>query len=585
MFFNFLKKKNNNQNTFDLELQDDSRLYYQTIAGRTPRDSQNKEEYILFVDFGSYRTSVLCWPCSFGRDKITDTWQYVVHFSQGDVTESGFPSAFINPPSGDERDFAFISDFGERSVSDSQIVKSAKYVFASKFAAYKGAVPQFKLYIKKVLEESFKYITDPQEGRPWNGPAVPVITEIRVTVPDLFIENLREGYRQNIFSVCQDFAGHPKWGQLFPPNIRNLNRTFVNISADESGACELYFLNLIKLMPMWELSSAKDRIPDLNEVSFLFSQKRGWRSGKEELNFVVCHIDIGGLTTDASILFMSSFKDKDLGITTALKRKESFSEKKAGEYFAEQYRLSRQPEDEPYWWDSDRFIHREFSKFLELLFGKQYALLNEWRKEKCLDGIYFLISGRPTKASKVRQIIQKYILKEFNKKELILLPEHCLFMADYHHVGKNQEGERYAKKIDNFEKLITILGNVYTLYDGYEIDFEDHRYYISLDVDTRCINNMEILPGKLYKLEDFDNYQKAALRNNVNHLAFSRMPNAENGTRFLTVKKIARQTAYPTVKVAERSKFDEQAWIMPSLVITNLEQNEQAFDLAWASHV
>ena len=183
-------------------------------------------------------------------------------------------------------------------------MKSAKYVFASKFAAYKGDVPKFKLYIKKVLEACFQYITDPVEGRPWNGPAVPVITEIRVTVPDLFIENLREGYRQNIFEVCQEYSNHVKWGQLFPANLRHLRRTFINISADESGACELYFLNLIKLMPFWELSTAKDRIPDLSEVAFLFSQRQGWKAGKVDMNFVVCHIDIGGLTTDASILFI-----------------------------------------------------------------------------------------------------------------------------------------------------------------------------------------------------------------------------------------------------------------------------------------
>ena len=251
---------------------------------------------------------------------------------------------------------------------------------------------------------------------------------------------------------------------------------------------------------------------------------------------------------------------------SSLKRKESFSEKKAGEYFAEQYLLTRGEDEEANWWDSDRFIQRELSRFLELLFGKQYSLFQDWKRERNLDGIYFLISGRPTKAPKVRRIIQKYILREFNRDELILLPEHCLFMADYYHVGKNEEGERYAKKLENFEKLITILGNVYTLYDGYEIDFEDHRYYITLDVDTRCVNNMEIRPGKHYNLEEFENYQKAAVRNNVNHLAFSRMPNSDNGTRFLTVKKIASQTAYPTIKVAERSK------------------NEQAFDLAWASH-
>jgi len=581
MLFDFFKRKKTSVDEFDLE--DDNKLYYETIAGRTPRDPNNREEYILFVDFGSFRTSVLCWPCSFGRDKITDSWQYVVHCKNGE--NEGFPSAFIDPPSGDERDFAFVSNMGEQNVSSSQIVKSAKYVFASKFAAYKGNVPQFKLYIKKVLEESFKYITDPSEGRPWNGPSVPIITEIRVTVPDLFIENLRAGYRENIYSVCMNLSNHKKWSPLFPANLRSLRKTFVNISSDENGACELYFLNLIKHMPFWELSSHKDRIPDLKEVDFLFSQNRLRNQDKKSLNFVVCHIDIGGLTTDASILLIKSYQDPDLGITTALKRKESFSEKKAGEYFADLFAMGRLPEEDPLWWNSERFINKDFSRFLELLFGKQAALLAEWRKEKELDGIYFLISGRPTKARLLRKTIQHHILKEFNKQELILLPEHCLFMADYYHVGKNQEGERYAKKIDHFEKLITLLGNVYTLYDGYEIDFEDHKYYISLDVDTRSTTQMEVVPGKTYNLGEFENYQKAAQRNNVNHLAFTRIPAGENSTRFLTVKKIARQTAYPIIKVAETKDYDEQAWIMPSLVIVNLEQNEQAFDLAWTSHV
>ncbi len=346
MLFNMFKKKKPSVDTFNLELEDTNKLYYETIAGRTPRDPHNHEEYILFIDFGSYRTSVLCWPCRFGRDMITDSWQYVVHYQDADAKEGGFPSAFINPPSGDERDFAFISDISEKNASNSQIVKSAKYVFASKFAAYKGDVPQFKLYIKKVLEYSFKYITEPKEGRPWNGPAIPVITEIRVTVPDLFIENLRAGYRENIFGVCCEFAAHHKWKQLFPQDLRRLKKTFINISADESGACELYFLNLIKLMPMWELSSEKDRLPDLKEVDFLFSHTRGSGGEKKKLNFVVCHIDIGGLTTDASILLMQTFKDDDLGITTALKRKESFSEKKAGEYFAEIYHQFWHEEEE-----------------------------------------------------------------------------------------------------------------------------------------------------------------------------------------------------------------------------------------------
>ena len=220
---------------------------------------------------------------------------------------------------------------------------------------------------------------------------------------------------------------------------------------------------------------------------------------------------------------------------------------------------------------------------MELLCGKQAALLNEWRREKELAGIYFLISGRPTKSEKVRTAIKRHILKEFNRKELLLLPEHCLFMAEYRHVGKNQEGERYAKNIQHFEKLITLLGNVYTLYDGYDISFEDHKYYISLDTDARTTTQMEVVPGRIYNMEEFENYKKSAVHNNVNHLAFTRFPAGENSTRFLTVKTIARQTAFPVIKVAQGN--DGQAWIMPSLVITNLEQNDQSFDLSWGTLV
>ncbi|MCG8640581.1 MAG: hypothetical protein MI862_12650 [Desulfobacterales bacterium] len=581
MLFDFFKRKKKPVDEFQLALEDDDKLYYETIAGRTPRDPNNIEEYILFIDFGSYRTSVLCWPCRYGRDRITDSWQYVVHFD-GD-NQGGFPSAFINPPSGDERDFAFVSKVNEDSISSSQVVKSAKYAFASKFAAYRGDVPQFKLYIKKILEQSFKYITEPKEDRPWNGPAIPTITEVRVTVPDLFIENLRAGYRENIFSVCMNLSSHRKWKSLFPSNLQHLRRTFVNISSDESGACELYFLNLIKLIPFWELSGSKDRAPRIEEVNFLFSQNRPGHTGKDHLDCVICHIDIGGLTTDVSILLTHTYHDPILGITTTLKRKESFSEKKAGEYFADCYAQTKGGDDEENWWESERFINKDFSRFLGLLSGKQAVLLKEWRGEKELDGFYFLVSGRPTKSPLVKKAISRHVLKEFNKEELILLPEHCLFMADYYHVGKNEEGERYAKKIDHFEKLITLLGNVYTLYDGYDIDFENHKYFISLDMDNRNTNQMEVVPGKVYNMETFENYKKAASKNNVNHLAFTRIQGGEHTTRFLTVKTIARQTAYPAIKVAKANEYDDQAWIMPSLIITNLEQNEQAFDLAWAT--
>ena len=102
-----------------------------------------------------------------------------------------------------------------------------------------------------------------------------------------------------------------------------------------------------------------------------------------------------------------------------------------------------------------------------------------------------------------------------------------------------------------------------------------------MDTDTRTTNQMEVLPGRIYNMEEFENYKKSAEHNNVNHLAFTRFPAGENSTRFLTVKTIARQTAFPVIRVAQSG--DGQAWIMPSLMITNLEQNDQAFDLSWGA--
>ena len=40
MFFNFFKRKKKEENEFHLELEDDNRLYYETIAGRNPKGSQ-----------------------------------------------------------------------------------------------------------------------------------------------------------------------------------------------------------------------------------------------------------------------------------------------------------------------------------------------------------------------------------------------------------------------------------------------------------------------------------------------------------------------------------------------------------------
>ena len=565
---------------FDVQ-EEDHKLYYYTEAGKTPRDENNVKNYILFIDLGSYRTSVLCWPHTAGREEITDAWKYIVKYN-GTQDGGGFPSAFVN--SGHEKDFAFIPDINAINIPSKQIVRSAKFTYASQFAAFKGKVPSFKLYIKKIIEESFLYITAPYADRPWNDAHIPRIIEIRVTVPDLFIENLREGYRQSIVDVCLDLSKVPKWSRLFPDNLDKIKTKFVTISSDESGSCELYFLNIIKEMPFWDLSHAFDREADLNDVEFIFAQrKRRAVDEEDELFFSVCHLDIGGLTTDASVVLLKSYKGKYLGITTTLLRKESFSEKRAGEYFKSQYdkyRKDNQIDIDKNWWESEEFIEKQVVNFLSIILVKQSTLLKEWKRERFLNGIYFLISGRPTKAPLIQQAIVKKILEIFNQEEIIILPDHCLFMANYRHIGKTIDGERYAKRIDDFEKLITILGNVYTLCDGYDVRIEEPRYYISIDVGQRGVTPHEIKPDIDYNLEDFEDYKIAAQQNKVVHIAFSKHLEGNSVTRFLTAQQMQDGIKYPEMRIADDN--DDRAWIIPSIKVTNLEKHEKEFDLAWS---
>lgn len=567
--------------------QDEMKLYYYTEGGKTPRDPNNTKDYILFMDLGSYRTSVLCWPYDSGREDLTNAWKYIVRYEDGKNNASvGFPSAFVNSPKSDERDFRFIPDITQVNIPQKQIVKSAKFAFASQFAAYNGDVPSFKLYIKKVLEKSFEYITAPHQDRPWNDAYVPRIIETRVTVPDLFIENLREGYRKSIVEVCLGLSQSPKWKYLFPSEdeFETMKDSFVTISSDESGSCELYFVNLIKDMPFWNLSHPYDREYNLQDVEFLFAQHKHHTGEQNDLTFAVCHLDVGGLTTDASIVLLKTFKDDDLGITTTLLRKESFSEKRAGEYFKDLYREENQETPKKQnWWESQSFVEKHFLRFISIILDKQFTLFTQWKGEKHIHGFYFLISGRPTKSPVIQDAIRMQISKLFNKEELLILPDHCLFMADYRHVGKNAVGERYAEQIEDFEKLITILGNVYTLYDGYDIKIENHRYYISLDLG-RPGTCHEIRPDTDYDLEsheDFEDYRKASLKNNVVHLAFSKHPEGRSVTRFLTAKKIAGQVAYPTLQILEKDEHD-RSWIIPSINVINLPDNQQSFDLAWS---
>ncbi len=578
-------KPNDTKRTLDEpEPPDGDELFYMTELGKTPRDPEKQKDYILFIDLGSYRTSVLCWPTGEDREIITDASEYVIAY--GDEEHGiGFPSAFIIPLSTGRRaaqqGIKLVNNLDQVNVPRRQLVESAKRVFARDFAKSGGEVPFFLMYMKKVIEESLTYITEPSLKRKWNDDHIPHIAKVRVTVPDLFVENLRKGYCERIKQVCRDLAQFTKWKQLLPTEP---GEDFVTVSSDESGACELYFLNLIKEMPFWDLSDTVNREAQLAEVEHLFAQKPSESGNRVELTFALCHLDIGGLTTDATIVLLGTRRqDRPPIITSTLRRKESFAEKKAGEDLKrdyESYRERHSNEDaNKKWWESEGFVGQEFSDFLKNLLFKQYTLLKRWKNDMAIDGIYYLVSGRPTRAPLVQTAIVTKIMEIFNRDELLLLPEHCLFMASYRHVAKTDR-ERYSAQIPNFEKLVTILGNVYTLYDGWDVDsnISSPGYYVSL-LGYRGAEALKILPEKDEDTKEWEDFEHALKDNESVRLAFSKNTDGTSTTHFLTVKRIPNKPRFPKLKVP--SRLGKREWIIPSLEIINLKEDKEAFELGW----
>lgn len=554
--------------------------YYRIRAGKDRRTKLT--HYTLFMDLGSYRTTVLCWPTDLvEHSEITNAWKYLVRKYEDERTGIGFPSAFIF--TGDEDDFEFVPDVKANTRPDIFLIRSAKNKYVEDFAAYNGNVPSFNLYIQKVLEESLTYIIEPVSGRVWNKSEIPRIDRIKVTVPDLYIENLREGYKQSIFEVCSQLAQAPRWRALFPEELDKQRQTFVDISSDESGASELYFVNLLRDMPFWNLGRQLNKGHNMELVQSLFAQNTLVGAQPQELTFAVCHLDIGGLTTDASVVLLrSATTGSSLGVSTSLLRKESFSEPKAGEFFKDLYQEKPSGEDTDKWWKSPIFIEQELASFFAMIFRKQYELLKDWKKSRYIHGVYFLVSGRPSRADLVQTMLRTQILRIFNEDELLLLPDHCIFMATYRHVGSTGT-DRYAEQIDDFEKLITILGNVYTNCHGYDVQMEKQRYYLSLDFGYEDLPCHEIEPGKEYNLKDFEDYQEAADKNVSVKVAFSKHPNQSSRMRFLTVRQSAGQVAvYPRIKIAEKTTKD-RAWIIPSIQVLNLNEKKDAMSLAWSN--
>ena len=552
--------------------------YYYTAAGKSIR--RDFKDYILFIDLGSYRTSVLCWPYLAPKSTLTSAWRYIVNPFPDDPHGKGFPSAFYHTEN--EANFRFVPDIASirDHVMEHHIIPSAKIGYVCDYASKKGNVPTFRLYIKKVLEKTLTYITEPVEGRVWNDAFIPRIVEIRVTVPDLFIENLRQGYKRNIGEVCLELAQYPRWRALFPYDLADKLKTFVNLSSDESGACELYFVNLLRTLPFVNLSQQRDSKADMQKVEAVFVQNNAPSAKAGERIIAQCHLDIGGLTTDASIVLLRAYLDEYLGITTTLWHKESFSEKKAGELFKQEYAQMKDFKPNIPWWESENFVNSHITHFVETIVRKQYSLLQQWKDLYQIHGVYFIISGRPTRAKLVQKAILQQIIKIFNQEEVMLLPDHCLFIANYRHVGKDPNGGRYAQQIDDFEKMITLLGNVYTMHEGYDIDIQKQEYYISLDLDMDGVKSEPINVDQEYDMQDRKDYKRASEAMNVVSLAFSKHPDDTSKTTFLLAKKLAGQVVFPKIKIV-KDTIDQRAWIMPTIAVTNLEEHPE-LELAWA---
>lgn len=552
-------------------------------AGRKLKKERPK--YVLFIDLGSYRTSVLCWP---QHDmNIAMASRYIVQYKSGDEYKPSWPSAFVRPignENGADTDFQFIEDIVGCGIDKEQLVVSAKFLFTREFSQYPdGNVPDFKLYMRKVIEGSLQYIMEYRKESVWNSDSVPLIEEIRVTVPDLFIENLRDGYKKTILEVCRELD--PMWRVLFA-NLEGDNLNFVKISTDESGACELYFVNLLKDMPFWDLSSDINRAVDVDDVRWLFSQNES--VAKNKLIFAICHLDIGGLTTDASCILVKTGKAEDHSIiSSTLWKKQSFDKRRAGEWLGHEFRGKRYYKEGDVWWDSHEFLVETFTPFIKSLIVEQADLLKKWRSEKVdIDGIYYLISGRPTRAELVQQQISRLIIQELNRDGLYILPEHLMFMSHYRHFGREPSTHApYLIQIPDFEKLITSVGNTYTLRMGYDLDREygQPSYYIYLESDYKSV-----VPHKIPESASLDtgtlvDFKYVFERQPSINLLYGKLPYAApSWLPFMSAAKQDKELIYPVIRIRTYDQT-ERAWIMPSIYIENFTENSNIFSLKWTN--
>lgn len=598
-------------------------FFYSDNGSKKPRESSKKEDHILFLDIGSYRTVALCLPRRFHDIDNNNAEEYIIPYGEN----MEFPSSCII-----QEDTIKVFDFLDEknninAYEKNEQFESIKNSFIDNFKNYPDGEKQdspaeFVLYLKFIIEHTLTLITSHQDTiqidhgietvvpEYWKNDSLPTISGIRVTVPDLYIENLRKGYCRYVIKACELLCEEtPKWKQVLEEytELAKDERTskFVTISADESGAGELYFLKeMIRMSSSLHFFEDKEGNDNINLMHEIYSQNTHndqTTLDNKAFRILCCRIDIGGLTTDASnsLVHFEEIKNQSgyTNIVYKLIQKESFSQKTAGEKLNNSFQEFKKSKNKN-WWEDETFISDStiLRGLLDRTTNLQYKSLKEIGLDK-IDAIYFVISGRPTQAPLVQKAILSSILSTFNHDQLLLLKENCFFMSDFPLISFSDDENTYRVNYNkNFAKAITVIGNLITLdAHRYKIDDENFEYYICLTESCRKRNHpfMILTQDESKSLEEFD-----AFRDRVEsgthwiRLSFSAKQDGDF-TSFLHVSSKAcsdaraddshQNNCYPELSVGqEESLYENNAWIKPSIYIEKLEENKKAFSLEWS---
>lgn len=136
-------------------------LQWQDAGGVRLRDRELREDYVPFIDLGSYRTSVLCYPTPFDSERITDAESYIVRYQEG-TDGISFPSAFLMPRDAAGNGFAFIDDLDKVRVAQDGRVESAKRKFAEELRQAKRKSPRIRPVYAPVAGGELRLYPSPQ---------------------------------------------------------------------------------------------------------------------------------------------------------------------------------------------------------------------------------------------------------------------------------------------------------------------------------------------------------------------------------------------------------------------------------------